>query len=62
MGRYCEYRNIESDRSSEFTNFKEYKATLVLECDEGEAGAFWWIPDENTPDVVYFQVINGVLT
>ena len=53
--------NIDSDRSSEFDTFEEYKATLRLECDAGEAGAFWWIPDESVPDTVYFQVMNGLL-
>ena len=58
VGRYCEYQNIDSDRSSEFTSFEEYLATLRLECDEGEGGTFRWTPDENTPDTVYFQVGN----
>ena len=58
VGRYCEYRNIDSDRSSEFTSFEEYLVTLRLECDEGEGGTFTWTPDEDTPDMVYYQVGN----
>ena len=60
MGRYCEYVNIDVDRSNEFDTFEEYKETLRLECDEGEAGTFWWIPDDSVPDIVYFQVIYGL--
>ena len=61
VGRYCEYKNIDFDRSSEFTSFEEYSTTLRLECVEGrvegeEAGTLTWTPDENTPDTVYYQV------
>ena len=60
VGRYCEYQNANSDRSSEFTSFEEYSATLRLECDRGQAGGesgvYTWTPDKNTPDTVYYQV------
>ena len=62
VGRYCEYKNIRGDRSSEFDTFDDYKSSLKLECDEGEAGSFTWTPDENTPDVVYYQVIGGTVS
>ena len=58
MGRYCEYKNIDTDRSSEFDTFDAYLPTLVLECNDGEPGMFTWTPDENTPDTVYYQVIK----
>ena len=56
VGRYCEYENINVDRSIEFDTFDAYLPTLVLECDDGEPGMFTWTPDENTPDTVYYQV------
>lgn len=65
MGRYCEYKNVNFDRSSEFTSFEEYVATLRLECDAvqagGESGVFTWTPDENTPDTVYYQVSKALV-
>ena len=61
VGRYCEYKNIDFDRSNEFASFEEYSATLRLECDEGEAGTFTWTPDENTPDTVYYQVSKALV-
>ena len=33
-----------------------YQRTLTLECDHGEPGIVEWIPDEDTPDTVYYQV------
>ena len=56
VGRYCEYNNIDTDRSREFETFDAYLPTLVLECDDGGPGMFTWTPDENTPDTVYYQV------
>ena len=56
VGRYCEYQNIDTDRSAEFDTFGEYVTTLELVCEDGTAGTFTWTPDENTPDTVYYQV------
>lgn len=56
VGRYCEYQNRDSDRSNEFDTFDGYMSTLELVCNEGTPGSFTWTPDENTPDMVYYQV------
>ena len=56
VGQYCEYRNQLKDRSNEFDTFDAYKETLELFCLEGTPGQFTWTPDQNTPDVVYYQV------
>lgn len=59
VGRFCEYRNTAGDRSGEFTSFDQYVDTLTLGCDVGIPGTFTWTPDENTPDIVYYQVNLG---
>ena len=63
VGRYCEYRVKDIDRSLEFDTFEEYKEeTLELVCDpsttEGSPGMFQWTPDNDTPDTIYYQVHN----
>ena len=42
--------------------FQDYVATLNLTCAGtriSDAGILVWTPDENTPDIVYYQV-SGV--
>lgn len=60
-GRHCEH--IETDRSAAVaencnSNLQEYLDTLTVSCQgtESEAAILTWTPDENTPDVVYYQV------
>ena len=39
--------------------FQDYFATLERSCDstgEPQPGILVWTPDENTPDIVYYQV------
>ncbi|RWS24858.1 Protein Skeletor:-like isoforms D/E [Leptotrombidium deliense] len=56
-GRYCEWKHASGiDRAEEVSSFEEYKRTLSLTCSEGIPGRFVWRPDENTPDIVYYQV------
>ena len=40
------------------SNLQDYLDTLSVSCqgDESEAAILTWTPDENTPDVVYYQV------
>ena len=61
VGRLCE-----RSESAEATNIREtcgsmesYMAELRMEepeCASGAAGTFTWMPDEDTPDIVYYQV------
>ena len=59
-GRYCAHE--ETDESASVaencdSTLQEYLDTLNVTCqDEGEAAILKWTPDENTPDVVYYQV------
>ena len=44
--------------------FQDYFATLERSCDstgEPQPGVLVWTPDENTPDIVYYQVSVGAL-
>jgi len=58
VGRLCNWVPDQNQPlADEFASFGAYQRTLVLECDHGEPGIVEWIPDENTPDTVYYQVI-----
>jgi len=54
-GRYCEWKHKTVDVAEMVSSLEEYKRTLYLDCEEGQFGLFTWTPDENTPDVVYYQ-------
>ena len=43
------------------SRLEDYLDTLSVSCegDESEAAILTWTPDENTPDVVYYQVNIG---
>jgi hypothetical protein len=41
-GRYCEWQHVTVDKSNEIETFEEYKKTLKLECQSGEAGVLNW--------------------
>ena len=58
VGRYCEYRDRGTPKSPEdYATFAKYAETLQLWCDQGpSAGTFTWTPDQDTPDLVYYQV------
>ncbi|KFM69923.1 Protein Skeletor, isoforms D/E, partial [Stegodyphus mimosarum] len=52
-GRLCEWKHKSVDKAEESETFEDYKKTLQLECKDGKPGTFIWMPDEDTPDVVY---------
>ncbi|GFY57784.1 hypothetical protein TNIN_285981, partial [Trichonephila inaurata madagascariensis] len=54
-GRLCEWKHKTIDKSEEIETFEEYKKTLTLQCKDGHAATFYWMPDEDTPDLVYYQ-------
>lgn len=57
IGRLCNWvPDQKLPHADEFPSFGAYQRTLTLECDEGEPGVMTWVPDENTPDTVYYQV------
>ena len=60
-GRHCEH--VETDASASVaedcnSNLQEYLDTLSVSCqgDESEAAILTWTPDDDTPDIVYYQV------
>ncbi|XP_023219736.1 protein Skeletor, isoforms B/C-like [Centruroides sculpturatus] len=55
VGRYCEWKHKTIDMADQSPTFESYKETLELKCEDGEAGKFTWTPDEDTPDIVYYQ-------
>ncbi|KAJ8879027.1 hypothetical protein PR048_019633 [Dryococelus australis] len=56
-GRLCNWTpDPKQPPADEFASFGAYQRTLTLECDEGEPGVVQWTPDQNTPDVVYYQL------
>ncbi|XP_055950409.1 protein Skeletor, isoforms B/C-like [Argiope bruennichi] len=55
VGRLCEWKHKTIDKSAEVETFEEYKKTLMLDCMDGSPGTFYWVPDEATPDLVYYQ-------
>lgn len=36
--------------------YEEYFRALGSSCTTGESGRLEWTPDDNTPDIVYYQV------
>ncbi|XP_026301104.1 protein Skeletor, isoforms B/C isoform X3 [Apis mellifera] len=56
VGRLCNWLPDQNQPlADDFTSFGAYQRTLTLECDHGEPGIVEWIPDEDTPDTVYYQ-------
>ena len=42
--------------AEDFETFDEYKDTLMLDCQPGDAAVLKFTPDEDTPDEIYYQV------
>ena len=64
-GRHCQH--VESSSSGDVAtscsnSLEDYLNTLTVSCegDESEAAILTWTPDDNTPDLVYYQVINTI--
>ncbi len=57
-GRLCACREgAEAARVRESCGSRqEYEESQECSCEEGGAAFLAWIPDENTPDIVYYQV------
>ena len=60
VGRYCELK--ENAAATEFLietcgTREQYEANLDVDCMAGEPGMFTWIPDDSTPNLVYYQVL-----
>lgn len=56
VGRLCNWVPDQNQPlADEFSSFGAYQRTLTLECDHGEPGFVEWVPDEDTPDTVYYQ-------
>ena len=60
-GRYCAHEETAESAAVAMncdSNLQDYLDTLSVSCqgDESEAAILTWTPDEDTPDVVYYQV------
>ena len=60
-GRHCQH--LETSSSGDVatncsSRLDDYLNTLTVSCqgDESEAAILTWTPDDNTPDLVYYQV------
>ena len=65
-GRYCAYEETAQSKSIAMdcnSSLQDYLDTLSVSCqgDESEAAILTWTPNENTPDVVYYQVRNSYI-
>ena len=67
VGRLCE--RAESAAASNIRDtcgsMEQYIAEIRKEepvCADGEPGTFTWTPDDNTPDVVYYQVSEKLIS
>ena len=61
VGRLCELRETTASETSRQScnDLQTYISTLetTASCNSGEPGTLVWTPDENTPDLVYYQVL-----
>ena len=60
-GRHCQHVETSSSgnvATSCSNSLEDYLNTLTVSCegDESEAAILTWTPDDNTPDLVYYQV------
>ena len=60
-GSLCEWRSSGSHKPDDFSTFVQYRdAALQRVCDPPEQSAtMTWTPDDNTPDLVYYQVCRA---
>ncbi|CAN8019567.1 unnamed protein product [Ixodes persulcatus] len=56
-GRLCawKYNTSEPRQADEFISFPKFRNSLRLQCDDGQPAILSWMPNESTPDVVYYQ-------
>lgn len=56
-GRLCSwiYNTSDARQADEFISFPKFRNTLRLQCDDGQPAILSWMPNESTPDVVYYQ-------
>lgn len=55
IGRYCDYiqgPNVDPDT---YSSFSAYANQLTMNCPDGVSGSLTWTPNEDTPDLVYYQ-------
>ena len=60
-GRYCSHEETAESESVALdcnSTLRDYLDTLNVSCvgAESDAAILTWTPDENTPDIVYYQV------
>lgn len=55
-GRYCEWTRNTVDNADNYETFKSFFQTLELKCDKGEPAKLVWTVEEDTPDMLFYQV------
>lgn len=55
-GRYCEWVRTTVDNADNYETFKSFFDTLELKCNMGEPAKLVWTVEQDTPDLVYYQV------
>lgn len=60
VGPLCEYNENSAAETVRQTcgSYSDYFNSLNFTCQRGEPGKLIWRPDDNTPDLVYYQVIT----
>ena len=66
VGHYCEFEESAAARTSRETcgSLSDYLGELSTAgpmCESGEPGILTWTPDEDTPNVVYYQVSSDTV-
>ena len=58
VGALCEYTETTSSEAlrQSCDSFDAYRNSLAFSCRNGTRGTLVWTPDENTPNLVYYQV------
>ncbi len=63
VGRLCELEETPSALASRTScqNLDDYLSKLAegSGCSQGQPGTLSWTPDQDTPDIVYYQVCQG---
>ncbi|KFM72403.1 Protein Skeletor, isoforms D/E, partial [Stegodyphus mimosarum] len=55
MGRLCEWKLPKDLTSDDFETFDEFQESLELRCERGKPGRLIFKPDQDTPDLLYYQ-------
>ena len=63
VGALCRYREVSQSEvlRQSCGSYDDYFNSLEFGCQNGTHGKLLWTPNENTPDLVYYQVLMVML-